>query len=238
MRTFLVMLGSAAPGLLIMAAGFERPGLAVALLGAFIGFCLCLERVSPARVARLFFAMLIAKNVPGMEDKLWKYVDEARPPVEAEPDYDPSLGDWLVGIDVQDRRPWVIWIGFAAGVLSGIATAVHDVWVAWEGTASGWFLPWDASRDSLPVQGVLLAILFTIWGGAIGAIVASGATRRIVLVIGVIGGIFGLALGVAGSNDLNDPRIPAMCFACTTAGVLLGLIIAIICNLPDPNGGD
>ncbi|HYO24892.1 MAG TPA: hypothetical protein VEQ85_08075 [Lacipirellulaceae bacterium] len=183
-----------------------------------------MDHVSGPRTIRLFFATLIARHVPGMAHRLFDAVDGTEPSAVA----DDRLLDWLLARHVVSSRRWLVWWGIAIGVATGLTITVHDVITVQSGS-EGWILPWRDCRDPLGVQGILMTVLCTIWGGGFGSIASSPVFRRPVLLSGVVGGFLGSCVAYAASNSNDSNWVFAI--MTTTVGVLFGLLSSLLIDM-------
>ncbi|PQO43553.1 hypothetical protein [Blastopirellula marina] len=195
----------ALPGLLMFFTVWPAPApLVIALFGAIIGGGLSIPGVSSERVGAGVTGLMIAKNVPGGKQVADKMI---QPPTER--DIDP-VSKWLTRKLIQFLTPhcpkprsWVVFFGVGCGLILGLSTISHDQ-AAMAAQRETYLLPIPGSKDPPTTQALMVAIMFAVWGGSIGGLLASKTYRRFVLLgalISAVGGLFLWLLMLAGNGN-------------------------------------
>lgn len=230
-RHFLIRCAIAAvlgalPGVLIAEMLSPRIGAAVAALGTSAGALLYLPGVSPVRTLKLLIALVVARNLPASSWTL-DWVDRGTPPVDDPTGITEAFTDWVLAKNIRVRRGWLVLFALLVGLLVGGAIAVHDV-QAISANHAGLALPLKGSRDTLPVQGVILAIAFAIWTASAVGVIAAPAYRRPLLVCVPFAAFLGYAVGYAADNGRGTGPLGLALFASSSAATLALLVAAFM----------
>jgi len=219
------MLG-ALPGCLVMVTWNHRSGIVVAAFGAIAGALLALPGVSIGRTFRLLLAMIVARNVP-VSDRIYDWVDGSEPQEDQAPPFSEAFGSWLLALEVKHRRGWLVLAALIIGLIAGAVLAVHDV-NAHQAAQPGYVLPFEHSKDSIVVQGVMLSAAVAIWTAAAVALLAAPAYRRPVLLAIAIFGTIGFGVGYAASDGRGPGPLTLAVFLSTfTSGAAMFLAALI-----------
>jgi hypothetical protein len=195
-------------------------GTAVGAIGAMAGALLALPGVSKSRTMRLLFAMVIGRNNPiGGTNLDW--VDRQQPVVDDPAGVNARFMRWLFATHIADRRRWVVVVGLIAGAMIGAAITIKDI-VALQNGGQGLMLPLPGAKDSLQAQAVLMSIACSIWSGAVLALAAAPAYRRMIVFAVLVAACLGSAIGFA-AEDGRGAGPFALVVAATTAAAALAL---------------
>lgn len=207
------------PGLLVVALGYVRPGMAVVGLGAAIGMLYSAGGVHPFRTIKLLSATIVAKNVPVLGDDSYEWVDRG---FEDAPKED-WLEAWLNPSHLASGKRWKVILGMGLGMLTGVGIAWHDLLQSPPG--HGWMLPMTGAKDPIVMQAFLLTLATAIWGATAGGLLTSTVYRRVLGTAGLTAGLFGGCVGYASSLH-SRTTVGSCCVFMITAGLVVGVMLA------------
>lgn len=219
-RCSLFALVGALPGLLIAAWEF-RLGMAWAFVGACFSALCALGRPDAGRTATLLIAMIIAKNVPGMDHLLDPDFDSLSQDEKAKND---RVLEWFRASDIRDRRNWVILAALFLSLIVSVMFAVHD-WHALAAARNPIVIR-PTPKNGFGVQVFLMTLGMACWFSGIAGLLFSPAYRRPVVASLSIPLVAYIALLIAGSNMATVLLFVLGAMACgvgTIAGWLAGM---------------
>lgn len=210
LRCVVSMLVGAAPGVGIALVWQAKPGIAVAIIGTFLGF---LRAFTPTAVG-LYYAFVFAnRDINGVEKNAHNS--------QGEPAQTP-LDRWLFGKDGEEPRGGLVSVGMILGGLFGVMTNLVDaIMVGVSGTG---FLELTIGGEELSANPVVGTVFLILWGGALFGSFAS-ATYRWPLVLGIpIAALLGFCIGLVAADQ--DTSTLTFVVAFSTSAIPFALLLS------------
>lgn len=213
------------PGVIVISLGGHRPGVMLVAFGLFIGAAIGLPGVSLTRVLKLFVAVLVSYNIPGVE-KIYDWADESPSGQPQTVEGSMELFRWVFGVDIENPRRWLVLSGLCVGLLLGAVVHVRDVIAIREGRP-GVMLPWDHSRDSLESQAVMGTLGFAIWIAVVTAIIGAPAFGRPLIAAIVFSSVWAAAIGYNAMQPSGPTPAEFTLFIASAAATTALLLLCI-----------
>lgn len=216
----------AVPGCIVLACGNVSQGCGLIMGGIGIGGLLAIPDVSPRRVFRLFITVMVAKNIPFVQEGLVTWVD-AKKEVAHETPFSDAFTAWLLARDTSTSRGWFVACGLVVGVMFGAGVVLRDVNEVIAGRPAVTLPQWG-EKDTLETKvliSIAIAIGIAIWITAGCGLLAAPAFRRPILIGGggslYFGTCFGLLAGFPVMNPVN-PMTLMLTTMCVGIALLVG----------------
>lgn len=180
------------PGLLVAFSNL-RLGLAWMFAGGFLCAALAINGVSISRVTRLFFAVMVSRNLGVPHTWLAPSENELS---STERTIAKQIEDWFRGKDIIDRRGRYVLLGILFGAVSALGIVIYDLWLTDAQTPKLFVF----SEQKTSVEDKIYLLFFTVPAvvGAVVAMVTCPAYGRPILSLSIVPGFALIAMLIAG----------------------------------------